>query len=75
MVDERSMLGAYAGHVAAALDLLVALEDTRYEAARFRALLALAYQLAHTCDAPDVAQTVASALPSILGCASATVLL
>ena len=40
------MLAAYAGHAAAALDLLIALEETRREAARASALLSLAHELA-----------------------------
>ena len=44
--DERSMLGAYADHAAAALDLVMALEDARREADRAGALLALAHELA-----------------------------
>ena len=40
------MLAAYAGHAAAALDLLIALEDARQEADRAGALLELAHELA-----------------------------
>lgn len=39
--DERSMLAAYAGHAAAALDLLMARDRARLEADRAGALLAL----------------------------------
>ena len=46
MGDERSMLAAYAGHAAAALDLIIALEGARLEADRAGALLALAHELA-----------------------------
>ena len=45
MGDEASMLAAYAGHAAAALDLIIALEDARQEADRAGALLALAHEL------------------------------
>ena len=45
MGDEYSMLAAYAGHAAAALDLIIALEDARQEAERAGALLELAHEL------------------------------
>ena len=45
MGDEASLLAAYAGHAAAALDLIIALEDARQEAERAGALLALAHEL------------------------------
>ncbi len=66
--DEASMLAAYAGHAAAALDLLFALEDSRHEAARAGALLALAHELAAAEDESAVCTVVAEALPRIVGC-------
>ena len=48
------MLAAYAGHAAAALDLLIALEDARQEADRAGALLDLAHELAAATDAAAV---------------------
>ncbi|NYJ05138.1 diguanylate cyclase domain-containing protein [Petropleomorpha daqingensis] len=73
--DERSMLAAYAGHAAAALDLLMALEDARLEADRAGALLALAHELAAAPDADAVCDVVARALPRVVGCSRATIML
>jgi diguanylate cyclase (GGDEF)-like protein len=73
--DERSMLAAYAGHAAAALDLLMALEETRLEADRAGALLALAHELAAAHDADAVCDVVARALPRVVGSSRATIML
>ncbi|MGY1601291.1 diguanylate cyclase domain-containing protein [Geodermatophilus sp. SYSU D00815] len=73
--DERSMLAAYAGHAAAALDLLLALEDARREADRAGALLALAHELAGAADQASVCQVVARALPRVVGCTRAMIML
>ncbi|MGY1733388.1 diguanylate cyclase domain-containing protein [Geodermatophilus sp. SYSU D01045] len=73
--DERSMLAAYAGHAAAALDLVLALEDSRLEARRAGALLELAHGLAQAGGAAEVCAVVARALPGIVGCGSSGVLL
>ena len=75
MGDEAAMLAAYAGHAAAALDLLIALEDSRQEADRASALLSLAHELSTADGATAVCDVVAEALPRIVGCTSAGVLL
>ncbi len=75
MGDEAAMLAAYAGHAAAALDLLMALEDTRLEASRAGALLALAHELAAAEDVDAIASVVAEALPRVVGCSSAALML
>ncbi|MCW2739785.1 MAG: Diguanylate cyclase protein [Blastococcus sp.] len=75
MGDERPMLAAYAGHAAAALDLIIALEDARQEADRAGALLSLAHALAAATDARAVTEVVSEALPRIVGCRSAGILL
>ncbi|HEX2074253.1 MAG TPA: GGDEF domain-containing protein [Geodermatophilus sp.] len=75
LAHERDLLAAYAGHAAAALDLLIALEDARREAQRAGSLLALAHELAGATDAGAVCAVVAEALPGIVGCASAAMLL
>ena len=72
---ERGMLGAYAGYAAAALDLLMALETSRQEADRAGTLLTLAHELAGATAAVDVCAVVAEALPRVVGCDSAAVLL
>ena len=73
--DEKAMLAAYAGHAAAALDLLMALEGARLEADRAGALLALAHELATAEDAVGVCRVVAEALPRVVNCGRAGVLL
>ena len=75
MGDESSMLAAYAGHAAAALDLIIALEDARQEAERASALLELAHELSAATDAAGVNDVVSEALPRIVGCTSAGILL
>ncbi len=75
MGDEASMLAAYAGHAAAALDLLFALADARREAERAGALLSLAHELAGATEAAAVCEVVTQALPRIVGCTSAGILL
>jgi diguanylate cyclase (GGDEF)-like protein len=73
--DERSMLAAYAGHAAAALDLLMARDQARAEADRAGALLALAHELAGAADAVEISTVVSAALPSVVGCSRASVML
>jgi diguanylate cyclase (GGDEF)-like protein len=73
--DERAMLAAYAGHAAAALDLVMVLESSRMEARRAGALLELAHGLARATDANGICRTVAEALPSVVGCSNASVML
>ena len=73
--DEAAMLAAYAGHAAAALDLLIALEDARQEADRAGALLSLAHVLAAAQDVDSICTVVAEALPRVVGCSSASVML
>jgi diguanylate cyclase (GGDEF)-like protein len=75
MGDEASMLAAYAGHAAAALDLIIALDGARQEAERASALLLLAHALSATTDAAAVTDVVSEALPRIVGCTSAGILL
>ena len=75
MGDEAAMLAAYAGHAAAALDLLIALEDSRQEADRASALLSLAHELSTADGAAKVCDVVTEALPRIVGCSSAGILL
>ena len=75
MDDEQAMLAAYAGHAAAALDLLFALDGARLEASRAGALLALAHELAAAEDVDSICAVVAKALPRVVGCSSASVML
>ena len=75
MGDESSLLTAYAGHAASALDLLFALEEARLQAHRAGALLELAHELAGSSGAGEVCEVVAGALPRVVGCTSASVML
>jgi diguanylate cyclase (GGDEF)-like protein len=75
MGGENSMLAAYAGHAAAALDLIMALEHARREAERATALLELAHELSAATDAAAVNDIVSEALPRIVGCSTAGILL
>ncbi|MGY1673687.1 diguanylate cyclase domain-containing protein [Geodermatophilus sp. SYSU D00710] len=73
--DEHAMLAAYAGHAAAALDLVMALEGSRSEARRAGALLELAHGLSQASDVAGICEVVAGALPSVVGCTNAAVML
>jgi diguanylate cyclase (GGDEF)-like protein len=72
---ERSVLAAYADHTAAALDLLIALEDARVDADRLGAALALAHELATAVELATVCDVVTDALPRMVGCRSASIML
>jgi diguanylate cyclase (GGDEF)-like protein len=72
---EATMLRAYAGHAAAALDMLRAVADSRRDERRADALLKLSRQLAATASTQEVAQVVTAALPDITECITAGLLL
>jgi hypothetical protein len=73
--NERNMLAAYAGHAAAALDLLVALEESRRGENRSAALLGLAHDLRAATDPEMVGAVVVSTLTRIAGSDSSSLLL
>ena len=74
--DEASMLAAYAGHAAAALDLLIALEDARLEAERASALLDARPRAGRRRRRGRRSRdVVAEALPRIVGCSRSSILL
>ncbi|HEY0357645.1 MAG TPA: EAL domain-containing protein [Mycobacteriales bacterium] len=75
MADERELLAAYAGHAAAVLDLHMAVEASRHGESRARALLALSHELAGADESGEVADLVVEALPGIVSCDKAAVLL
>ena len=75
MEGDRTLLEAYAGHAAAALDLFTALDDSRREESRAAAMLVLAHELATSNGSEAVADAVALAVPAIAGCDAAAVLL
>ena len=71
--NERPMLTAYAGHAAAALDLVLALESSRRGESRSASLLELAHRLRAASDAQTVAEVVVAMLPQVVGCDSSSV--
>jgi diguanylate cyclase (GGDEF)-like protein len=73
--QERSLLMAYAGHAAAALDTAAALDDSRDRNTTLSALLALGKALAEMSSRADVAQRLADAMPEVAGAEEAHVLL
>ncbi|MEB0200814.1 EAL domain-containing protein [Cryobacterium sp. 5I3] len=75
MEGDRTLLEAYAGHAASALDLFTALDDSRREESRAAAMLVLAHELATSNGSEAVADAVALAVPAIAGCDAAAVLL
>ncbi len=73
--QERRLLAAYAGHVAAALDAAAALEDARRESATAHVLLGLGRALADLGTRDEVADRVASATASVVEADQISVLL
>lgn len=73
--QERSLLMAYAGHAAAALETAAALDEARDRNTTLSALLALGRVLAEESTRNDVAQRLADALPEIVRCDQADVFL
>ncbi|HEX3979744.1 MAG TPA: diguanylate cyclase, partial [Acidimicrobiales bacterium] len=73
--QERTLLMAYAGHAAAALDTAAALAESRDRNSSLSALLALAMALAEQSSRSRVAQHLADAVPEIAGYDEAHVLL
>jgi len=73
--QERSLLMAYAGHAAAALETAAALDDSRDRNATLSALLALGKALAAVSTRTEVAQRLADAVPVVAGVDQAHVLL
>jgi len=73
--QERSLLMAYAGHAAAALETAAALDDSRDRNTTLSALLALGKELAEERHRGQVARRLADTLPEIVRCDQADVLL
>ncbi len=73
--QERSLLMAYAGHAAAALETAAALAESRDRNITLSALLGLGMALAEQSSRMGVAQQLAEAAPEIAGCDEAHVLL
>ena len=73
--QERSLLMAYAGDAAAALETAAALAESRDPNTTLSALLALGMALAEQSSRAGVAKHLAEAIPQIAGCDQAHVLL
>lgn len=75
MADEGSLLRAYAGHAAASLDLLLALEESRRGYRTARGLLDLAHDLSRATTPEEVAGVATAAVPGIAGARAGWVVL
>ncbi len=73
--QELAILEAYGRLAAAALDSAAALEATRNQATRAEALLALSTALAEIASTEEMAQRVAEAIPLVIDCDRAVVVL
>jgi diguanylate cyclase (GGDEF)-like protein len=73
--QERSLLLAYAGHAAAALETAAALDEARDRNGTLSALLGLGRVLAEAITGGEVAQRLADALPEIVNSGQADVFL
>jgi len=71
--QELATLHAYGRLAAAALDSAAALEETRSQATRAEALLALSSALADLASGEDMAQRIAQAVPAVIDCDRAIV--
>lgn len=67
LADEGRLLGAYARHAAAALDMIGALEESRRGQRRVHAMLELSRRLAATTSSDHVVKHVTEALPQVTG--------
>jgi diguanylate cyclase (GGDEF)-like protein len=66
--SERSLLETYASLAAAALNSATVLDDARREAATNRSLFELSSSLVEIGTVSDIAQRLADAVPSVIGC-------
>ncbi|MEY2456369.1 MAG: hypothetical protein QOK06_1463, partial [Acidimicrobiaceae bacterium] len=73
--EELVTLQAYGRLATAALDSAAALEETRTQATRAEALLALSSALAEIVSTEEMAQRIAEAVPSVIDCDRAIVVL
>ena len=73
--QEQEMLAAYAGQVANVLDTAWALEDARRQNETARALLDLSRSFRDVVSPTEVARRLAEAVPSVVDCDTASVLL
>jgi diguanylate cyclase (GGDEF)-like protein len=73
--QERSLLLAYAGHAAAALETVAALDESRDRNATLSALLTLGNALSQVSSRQEVAESVVGATLGVASCSRAHVLL
>jgi diguanylate cyclase (GGDEF)-like protein len=73
--QEQDLLTAYAGYAASALDTAWALAAARQQNRTARALLDLSRALSQVAAPADVAQRLSEAVPAVVGCDNACVLL
>ena len=73
--QELATLQAYGRLATAALDAAAAIEETRSQAMRAEALLALSSALAEIASTEEMAQRIAEAVPSVVDCDRAVVVL
>lgn len=73
--QQLSVLQAYMGLAAAALDSASALEESQRQAETARVLLSLSVSLAHIADSTEMAATLANAIPAVTGCDRSIVVL
>jgi diguanylate cyclase (GGDEF)-like protein len=66
--QEKELLGMYAKHAAAVLDMATALQDSARRHAQVSALLSLAHALAKAGTSEEVADRLAAAVPEVVDC-------
>ncbi len=66
--QDREMLGLYAQHAAAVLDMTLALQESAHRNEQVSALLALSHALAKAGTSLEVAERLAAAAPDVVDC-------
>jgi diguanylate cyclase (GGDEF)-like protein len=66
--QEREMLGLYAKHAAAVLDIALALQESAQRHAQVSSLLSLSHAMAEAGSSHDVAERLAAAVPEVIDC-------
>lgn len=66
--QEREILGLYAKHAAAVLDMALALQESAQRHAQVSSLLALSHAMAEAGTSQEVAERLAAAVPEVVDC-------
>ncbi len=66
--QEREILGLYAKHAAAVLDMAFALQESAQRHAQVSSLLSLSHAMAEAGSSHDVAERLAAAVPEVVDC-------